>query len=216
MSYHKFIKSIFLFCLLGVYCMACKENANDQEVLMESLINESPNPLENFELIAVECDNVNNLLIEIFIEDQDVRHTGTRDREEVDAENLQKFVSIVEKCGFPSKGELTDYRSKYAVFLVLQHSSPEWIAYYYKDFENATLSGTIEKDLLAYLQDRFLMSHNKPQIYGTQLQNGSLYLLSDPKNVNKRREAMGFKESLKTYLERHGLDYDTEISKYLE
>lgn len=204
----------FVFILL---LLNCSKNIKNQDVLIQNLIEASPNPLENFHLIDVECENVNQLLIEIFIEDQDVRHTGTRDREEVDAENLQKFVSIVEKCGFPSKDKLTDYRSKYAVFLVLQHASPEWIAYYYKDFKNATLSGAIEKDLLAYLQDRFLMSHNQPQIYGTQLQaDGSLYLLMDPKSVNERRERMNFKESLKTYLERHGLDYDTEISMQLK
>lgn len=59
------------------------------------------------------------------------------------------------------------------------------------------------------------MSHNQPQSYGTQLQaDGSLYLLFDPKNVDKRREAMEFKESLSTYLKRHGLEYDTEISRY--
>jgi len=216
MSFKKFAPFYFLFGLLIFLFVGCKENNSQQNELIENLIEASPNPLENFELIDVECNNVNHLLVEIFKEDQDVRHLGTRDMEEVNAENLQKFVSIVEKCGFPTQEELTDYRSKYAVFLVLQHSSPEWIARYYKDFENAVMSGALEKDLLAYLQDRFLMNHNKPQIYGTQLQNGSLYLLSDPENVNKRREDMGFKESLETYLKRHGLDYNTEISRYLQ
>lgn len=197
--------------------MACEQEPKNQDALIENLIDASPNPLEDFELIDVGCDNTNDLLIEIFTEDQDVRHTGTRDREEVDAENLQKFVSLVETCGFPTENELTDYKSRYAVFLVLQHSPPEWIAYYYKDFEHATLLGTFDKDLLAYLEDRFLMSHNQPQTYGTQLQSdGSLYLLFDPKNVDKRREAMEFKESLSTYLKRHGLDYNTEISKFKE
>ena len=213
---HRFIKIVFLFISLAV-CMACEQEPKNQDALIKNLIDKSPNPLENFELIDLNCDNINNLLIEIFIEDQDVRHTGTRDRKEVDAENLQKFVSLVEKCGFPTQDELTDYRSKYAVFLTLQHSSPEWIAYYYKDFEHATHSGTFDKDLLAYLEDRFLMSHNQPQTYGTQLQSdGSLYLLFDPENVDKRREAREFKESLSTYLKRHGLDYNTEISKFTE
>ena len=126
---HRFIKIIFMFTSLAVF-MACKQESKNQDALIKNLIDKSPNPLENFELIDLNCDNINNLLIEIFIEDQDVRHTGTRDRKEVDAENLQKFVSLVEKCGFPTQDELTDYRSKYAVFLTLQHSSPEWIAYY--------------------------------------------------------------------------------------
>ncbi|MDR6301653.1 hypothetical protein [Mesonia maritima] len=204
---------ILLFFLIAI--TACKEEDNHQDELIERLIEKTSIPLKNFKYIDVNCENTSELLVEIFNEDQDVRNTGTKDREQIDFINLQTFVSLVEKCGFPTKKDFTNYKSKYAVFVVLQHTQREWIAYYFKDFKKATQSGAIEKKYLAYLKDRFLLLHNKPQIYGTQLQNGKLYKLYDPENVEKRREKMEFDESLETYLEDHGLDYETEISKYL-
>ncbi|PRP67284.1 hypothetical protein BST86_09330 [Nonlabens agnitus] len=189
------------------------ENIDRYDKLIDSLVNLYPDPISKFNLRQVSCKNLNDDFLNIYYKDQKVRNEGVGNMETVDHENLQNLVSIIEKCGFPKSGQLRDFRGYLGIFVVLQHSDPEWIAFYYNDFKDLVNNGSIPRDFLALLQDRFLLLNDQPQIYGTQMQNGKLYKLVDPESVGQRRRNMGFTETLSVYLSKHGLKLKDELKR---
>ncbi|MBL0191035.1 MAG: hypothetical protein IPQ18_06780 [Saprospiraceae bacterium] len=56
------------------------------------------------------------------------------------------------------------------------------------------------------MKDRILMDEGKPQLYGSQIQNGKLYELEAPSGVNERRKSMDM-EPLEDYLNKFGIEY---------
>ncbi|WP_194850899.1 hypothetical protein [Nonlabens antarcticus] len=180
--------------------------------IIDSLLELYSNPISQVQLVEVSCNNINDDFLSIYKKDQLVRNEGIGDMQTVDRENLQFFVSLTEQCGFP-KNQLRDFRGYLGIFLVLQHSDAKWIAHYYDDFKSIIANGKLPKNFLALLQDRFLLLNNQPQIYGTQIKNGRLYKMFDPKNVYQRRRQMGFQESLRVYLSRQGLKIEEEMER---
>lgn len=53
-----------------------------------------------------------------------------------------------------------------------------------------------------------LMDEGKPQIYGSQIKNGKLYKLENPKTVNERRKEMGM-EPIEDYLKYFNIQFNT-------
>ncbi|MDX8554361.1 hypothetical protein MK851_12095 [Tenacibaculum sp. 1B UA] len=207
----KHLLLVILFVLIFSSCSKYRENKH--ELVINDLIQNYEKPKIDFDLYDIDCEKIDDLLTEIYKNDQDVRNNGVGNMEDVDDKNLQIFTSIVLKCGFPNKQQIKSKESEIAIFLVIQHSSPEWIAYYYKQFISAVESGVLNKNFLPFIQDRFLSYNNKPQIYGTQIKDEHLYMLSDPYGVNKRRKKMGLGE-IESYLESFGLDFETEIKRF--
>lgn len=133
---------------------------------------------------------------------------------DVDSLNLVKIEKIIKKHGYPGKSVVGEPTNE-TVWYVIQHSPK--IAEYLPMIKEAALKGDIDKDLVAMMEDRYLMQEGKEQIYGTQGTTlgrndnnpiNIIWPIKDPESVNKRREDVGFKESVESYGKRlYGDDF---------
>ncbi|MDR2836495.1 MAG: hypothetical protein LBV69_09970 [Bacteroidales bacterium] len=125
-------------------------------------------------------------------------------------QNYPKLEKIISEFGFPTISKVGRYASN-AAFLTLQHA-PIWHypKKYYKMVQTAFYNKDFDSISYAMLTDRWLMHHNKKQIWGTQWYFSSknqkkypdkilLHPVKDFKNLNKRRKEMGFKETIEEY-----------------
>ncbi len=155
--------------------------------------------LQYYDKVAVNCDSVNKILHNVHKTDQDVRMTGEGEMYTIDSINQIKVISIFSKC----KVDDLDQQSITAVFLMLQHSADNDLKAYFYNYIKNNLRSKYE---LAMYVDGFLMIDNKPQIFGTYLDNkNKLYKVKDRKNLNKRRKAFGIKP-IEYYLELRGAE----------
>lgn len=161
-------------------------------------------------LVEVDCSEKAKILEEVFESDQRVRTQDVPFQElaRVDHRNQEWVISILEKCGMPSKEEVGPKQMN-AVWIALQHSQAKIMKKYFPFIEEAVARGDLDKEKFALMKDRILMSEGKAQIYGSQIRNGKLYKLEDPTTVNKRREEMGM-ESIEKYLSRFDIEYQAE------
>lgn len=129
-------------------------------------------------------------------------------------ESQSQFIQILKNYGFPSIDLVGKLGSTYA-FLIYQHINPEFIIKYYPYIKKSFENHSIDSVEFAMATDRYLLWKNKKQIYGTQCIRSTetekyfpgktiLYPTKDFQNVNKRRIAMGFKETVEEYAERLG------------
>ena len=169
-------KNVAFILYLTVLVCSC-DKTFDKEKYLNEIFEKYEKPLTDFNLIEIDCKKQDSLFLQIYNTDQEARNNGL-DYVPIDKKNLQLFISAVEKCGFPYDEEFNDFRSYVGIFLVLQHNDPEWIAFYYDDFKKLIENKKLPKDILALLEDRFLLQNNKPQLYGTQIKNGKLYDVS--------------------------------------
>lgn len=98
-----------------------------------------------------------------------------------------------------------------ALFLAIHHGDSLTQTTYLPMVREAVKNRKAQPDQLALLEDRVLTNQGKPQIYGTQvrtLKNGKnvFFPISDERNVNKRRSAVGL-EPLEAYARYFGIDY---------
>lgn len=163
-----------------------------------------------------------NLAIQLFylgIEDQKYRiilyaleQYSENDREKDIANDYamqDSCIKIVEKYGIPTKSMVGAY-SSLCFFLILQHTEFEFMNKYYPLVKKVWKKGDYSSKAYAMLTDRILKYKRKKQIYGSQLTWSTadkkypsqyyLYPVKDFKNVNKRREKMGFKETVEEYV----------------
>jgi hypothetical protein len=68
-------------------------------------------------------------------------------------------------------------------------------------------NGDLSKQQYALMKDRMLMDEGKPQIYGSQIENGKLYKLENPETVNERRKEMGL-EPIEDYLKYFNIQFN--------
>ena len=119
----------------------------------------------------------------------------------IDSANILYVEQILKTRGYPGKsivGEPTNT----AVWNVLQHSDK--IGEYLPMVKRAGEEGELPMNLVAMMEDRYLMNENKPQIYGTQGRvenNGDQFIwpIQNPENVNERRKKAGFNETIEEY-----------------
>ena len=163
---------------------------------------------EKVQLIDVDCSIQKKILDQVYEIDQGARSGGNYDMQEADSVCLQAVMSLIDKCGFPSKAEVGE-KGIDAIWLVFQHSAPGIMAYYYPRLMQATEAGEIRMTSMALMQDRMLMRHGLRQIYGSQITNDGLYPVHDPENLNKRRAEIGL-QPIEEYLERWGLTFRVE------
>lgn len=158
-------------------------------------------PLNNIQIIEIDCKNLDAIYAEVDSSDQAVRK-NRGDIGAVDTKNLQMVISAISACGFTPKHMKT-------LWMIFQHAPPEVVSYYYQDLVAFSERGNLSKTSLAMLQDKMLMRHGYKQLYGTQLLSQQLYKLEDPDNVNKRRAAMGMGK-LENFLKIWNLDFEAE------
>lgn len=127
----------------------------------------------------------------------------------VDSINLLKVSKILDQHGWPGT-ETVGSKGATAIFLVIQHADLQTQEKYLPLLKEAVKKGRVSPTYQAYLEDRMQLRQNKKQIYGTQLEvdpktgKNRLLPLLDPKNVDKRREAVGL-GPLEEYLEQFGM-----------
>jgi hypothetical protein len=164
----------------------------------------SSNPFLDITIIEIDCSLLDSIYEEVHRIDQDVR-VNSGDMESVDALNQQIVVSAVTKCGFTESHLET-------IWLVLQHSSSGLIAYYYRQLKQFSEEGKLSKSSMALMEDRLLMWNGYKQVYGSQIQNGDLYDLEDPEQVNERRASMNL-GPIQEYISRWNLNFEEEVQK---
>lgn len=147
--------------------------------------------LKNIDLIQIDSSKVKSILTDVFNTDQKVRNTGsTEEIRRTDTKNRQIVISILEKYGFPKK-EAVGEKGVLAVFLTIQHNSPELRAYYYPLFLEAAEKEDIGLFAIAMLEDRILNDYGFMQVYGTQQSAIEKLPIKDSLKVNERRVKMG-------------------------
>ena len=210
---------VIVICVFFVFFLSCERNKEYNYLeIIDNLVSEYEDLDYGFDLIQVDCDNQNSIYLQLYQDDQQVR-TSEGDMLAVDEKNFITLVSLIEQCGWPqftplNKGDripLKEWHSRSSVFLIIQHSNPERIGKLYKKFKESVEIGVFPKTNLALLQDRFLMHHDKPQVYGSQIQSGRLFSLWNPSEVNNRRKEIGL-EPIENYLDRFSLNFEDEIN----
>ena len=158
-------------------------------------------------VVEVDCSKKVQILSEVLESDQRIRRSNDFIKyAKEDHRNQELVISIIEKCGMPTLKEVGQ-RQMDAIWLGLQHSTKEIRIKYFPYVEKAVKNGDLSKDQYALMKDRMLMDEGKPQIYGSQIENGKLYKLENPKTVNERRKEMGM-ESIEDYLKRFNLTFN--------
>ncbi|MFC6267834.1 DUF6624 domain-containing protein [Frigoriflavimonas asaccharolytica] len=152
------------------------------------------------DIIEVDCSKKLQILSEVLESDQKIRKESDLIKfAKEDHRNQELVISIIEKCGMPTLKEVGQKHMD-AIWLGLQHSSEEEIRKkYWPQVEKAVENGDLSKQQYALMKDRILMDEGKPQIYGSQIENGKLYTLENPETVNVRRKEMGM-EPIEEYL----------------
>ena len=159
------------------------------------------------DIIEVDCSKKVQILSEVLESDQRIRKSNDFIKfAKEDHRNQELVISIIEKCGMPTLKEVGQ-RQMDAIWLGLQHTTKEVRKKYFPQIEKALQNGDLSKQQYALMKDRILMDEGKPQIYGSQIENGKLYKLENPETVNERRKEMGM-ESIEDYLKRFNLTFN--------
>jgi hypothetical protein len=156
--------------------------------------------------VAIYCENKASILQAVYESDQDMRKNGSI-IPNIDSENLATVISLIENCGMPTLAEVSEIQMS-ANWLVFQHSNNANRKKYLPMLKVAAEKGDLSRKQIAMMEDRILMLDGKPQIYGTQILNDSLYTIIEPEKVNKRRAEIGF-EPLEDYVSRWGIEFTT-------
>lgn len=117
--------------------------------------------------------------------------------EEQDSLNLLIVKTIISDYGWLGESKI-GYRGNKALFLVVQHSSPEDQEYFLPILKKAVKRGNVAHKDLALLQDRIATNKGEYQIYGSQLitvpdVGNVFYPIADFENVNSKRKLVGLK-----------------------
>lgn len=123
----------------------------------------------------------------------------------IDASNLIEAKKILQENGYPGI-DLVGKRSSHNYWILIQHcdSDPKFQDEALKAMRVELENGNVDPIDYAYLSDRTLVNHNKPQIYGTQmLWNEDLREFTpkemiEPTKINERRKSIGL-ESIENY-----------------
>lgn len=159
----------------------------------------------------INCDEIKNVLSEVYTLDQETRSNGKSGNRTTDRQNLETVISIIENCGMPTRVEVGQ-RGISAIWLVFQHADNYHRKKYWPQLKESADKGDIRKSQMALMQDRMLMNDGKPQIYGSQVVSDhesdgwKLYDLKEPKKVDKRRAAIGM-EPLSDYLKNFDIEF---------
>ena len=160
----------------------------------------------SLDIIEVDCRKKSQILSEVLESDQRIRKSNEYIKyAKEDHRNQELVISIIEKCGMPTLKEVGQKQMD-AIWLGLQHTENKYRVKYFPLIEKAVKNGDLSKKQYALMKDRILMDEGKPQIFGSQIKNGKLYDLEDPKTVNKRRQEMGL-EPIEDYLKRFKITF---------
>ncbi len=159
--------------------------------------------------IEVDCLKKAEILSQVYKSDQRIRRENNLIKHaKEDHRNQELVISIIEKCGMPTLQEVNQEQMN-AIWLGLQHTVSKYRIKYFPLIEKAVKNGDLSKEQYALMKDRILMDEGKPQIYGSQIENGKLYDLAEPETVNERRREMGL-EPIEDYLRKFDITWEAK------
>lgn len=125
--------------------------------------------------------------------------------------NEAKLLELLDKYGWPTTSEVTEYAAAGAA-LIINHSSFELRQKYFPMLEAAFKNGEAQPLRYAKMKDRLLVEQGKKQVYGTQIKFEHLirepFPILNPAFVDKRRKAIGL-DPLSPYLKlRFDIDWN--------
>lgn len=131
-------------------------------------------------------------------------------------ENEDQLLELLDKYGWPTTSEVTEYAAAGAA-LIINHASHELRSMYFPMLEEAFKKGEAQALRYAKMKDRLLVEDGKEQRYGTQLKfegnNRVPHRIEDPEHVDERRAAIGL-GPLSVYLkERFDIDWQVPQEK---
>ncbi len=121
----------------------------------------------------------------------------------LDSVNMVFVEKYFLQNGYPGKS-IVGEESSLVAWNVLQHN-PDKIPLYLPLVKKAAEAGEIPKTAAAMMEDRYLMTEGKPQIYGTQgmtyddARGSFIWPIENPETVNQRRKEVGFEETIEDY-----------------
>lgn len=132
--------------------------------------------------------------------DQDLRERNLESGDEywddaVDFKNTRRMKEIVQKIGWPTISKVGTETS-FNAWLLVQHSDHDVeLQEHCLVLMQAASEDDVDKQNIAYLEDRIRVNQGRGQIYGTQFrQEGGQHLpllIEDEENVDVRRSEMG-------------------------
>ncbi len=109
-------------------------------------------------------------------------------------ENEDMLLNLLDKYGWPTASEVTEYAAAGAA-LIINHASHELRSGYFPMLEEVFKKGEAQPLRYAKMKDRILVEEGKEQIYGTQTKFENmtpvLYPIADSKHVDQRRAKIG-------------------------
>lgn len=122
----------------------------------------------------------------------------------VDSKNFAVVNELIKKHGFLGNN-LKTFKSRAAMFAVIQHASTEEKERLLPVFHHALRNGELQPQLFAYIEDRMLVNKENVQKYGTQyrIQDGEVVIyppLIDSTMVDIYRKSVGL-EPLEKYID---------------
>lgn len=173
-------------------------------------------------------------LLEIYKEDQDIRHEFIEATKKYgfeskqadslghlmaakDVANLTKIKNILDKRGWVGP-DVVGSQANQALFLVIQHSDLETQQKYLPMMREAVKNKKASGSSLALLEDRVALGEGRKQSYGSQIGtdkvSGKNYVLplDDPDNVDVRRAKVGL-GPIAEYVSRWNIIWDVEKYK---
>lgn len=208
-------KTLFILLSFSVACTTAKKELTLDEKL--DLIHSNAldtNPFETYkdELVEVDCNQLDQMLYDIYEADQEVRMEGLP-MDSTDHSNLTNVLSILKYCGLPKINQLGSIESMNAIAYILQHQRNQDIpAYFLPTIKQGFEAKLFSPEIWVRIIDRQLMSNGYKQIYGTNFLSGKLYELENPDEVQERRDAMGLRQSFETLLDSNGLTLEEALA----
>lgn len=192
-----------------------KEHFNDAEDIELTAL---PNAIPNLDF------DLKRKLDSIMTLDQKFRKEGNLYQENwklqnvIDSTNLILVENIIKKHGYPGKSLVGEPANKTAWY-VIQHSDK--ISEYLPIMKAAGKKQELPFNLVAKMEDRYLMDKEEEQIYGTQgflignPKDGTKFIwpIKDVENVNKRRKEAGFDSTVEQNA-KHLFGDDFEFKHY--
>ena len=118
------------------------------------------------------------------------------EQERLDSRNLERLREIVSEHGWPGRS-MVGHDGAGTAWLILQHAQHEAQVELLPLIVAAAEAGEADRGHVAMLQDRVLVTQDRPQRYGTQLYHDEdtgelkLHPIEDEANVDARRRDVG-------------------------
>jgi len=190
--YGNFLKTVVVF--RAIFFLAyCKTNSKTQANLIQERYSEVREELEYIYTNRTSRGAFAGLF-NASVTGVDVKSNSNKE--------LEQVRLILEKTGWPSIKSVGE-KANTAVWMVVLEANNETKERYLPLLKASVAKGESNPAHLAYIEDKILVSKGLPQLFGTQLsvQMGetSLYPVSNPEALNKRRKAIGL-EPIEVYL----------------